>query len=356
MQLGTRDMKASCLALVPALASVLAGQSTISPSPYVRQEGNAVAGEPLGSFRARYMQVHGDLRGRRFPVTALAFRRDGVDHTPTGLPRTIDVEVVMAEAELAQISTAFAANYQTSPTVVLPRRKIALPAWNLGPSAGKKVLFTFTRKWLYSGKRDLLWELRIYGNSLGKRSEMPADAFSPSGTTQGAQRMIGRGCLTRAGGGRPMTLLSEVRTDRLSGAMSMRWMVDGGAKNSPGFFLIGFSNPDFPIPYLCGHGKVLVVPHFVIAGQTNSSGHFETGKGFLSWWPGVQGRQVYAQAFTFDGHQMGLLMATSNGLVTTLPGLSPGRVPISRVIETTSASATKGFLATSTGLVTEFVH
>lgn len=349
-------MKALRLALLPALASALVGQSTISPSAYARQEGNAVAGEPLGSLQARYMQVHGDLRGRGFPVTALAFRRDGVEHIPTGVARTLDVEVVMAEAELAQLSTAFGTNYKTSPTVVLPRRKIALPAWDLGPSTGKNVVFTFARKWLYSGKRDLLWELRIYGNSLGKRSEMPADAFSPSRITQGAQRMIGRGCLTRAGGGKPMTLLSEVRTDRFSNAMSMRWMVDGGAKNSPGFFLLGFSNPNFPIRYLCGHGKILVIPHFVIPGQSNASGHFETGKGFLSWWPGVQGRQVYAQAFTFDGRQMGLLMATSNGLVTTLPGLAAGPVKVSRVIDTTSPTATKGFLAASTGLVTEFVH
>lgn len=336
-----------------ALTTNAAHAQVVSPPGFATQEGNTSNNFPFTNSSFSYQQGHPDLRGNGRTISAMAFRRDGIAGTTTGLgPRAFTLDIYMGGADVAAMSTAFSANFTGAPTQVMTNRIVNAP--DHGPQASSApapftFVITLDTPYVFSGALDLLWELRMTANT--NTAGYTLDAASGTGTSSGtgAYQMLGTGCTTN---NRTMEIRSAFTTT--TALHTLRWNVTGGPSTAQCAVLVGLPL-NVQLPNLCGSGTIYTTASVLsLAGSTNSSGSFSTPTGLtVPTNPFLFGFTLAAQAVAQDITQGVFPIAVSNGVNSQVPTVNPP-VPGKRLYSSGNPSAVTGTLANNYNLVTEF--
>ncbi|MEM7199561.1 MAG: hypothetical protein AAF628_04805 [Planctomycetota bacterium] len=344
------------LALTLPAASALAQEDhfTTVPQGYDTTEGNSDSRDLIGTQPLlRYQQIDATATRGLLQRQEIAFRRDGrlPDNTSYG-PRTIELEVVLAEGDLDTISTDFAANYQRNMSMVVARKSVSFDDWLFAPTVPpgdvSNAIF-FDQLWDYSGVtasgNDLLWEIRVYSNDQAGQDYafdfeyvVPNAKFGfPKVPTRGMGDSLSTGC-TVPGQTNPLTASITILND----LQNMQWQSATwyGVAGAPVILLVDGQDWAAPLPTLCTtlHAVLASVPH----GIADAAGH--TSFGFtMPYRPRLVGQDLYVQAVTPDASQSGMPMALSNGLKVTVPS-DPQDPVVGRVwaLDPTASTATVG--------------
>lgn len=321
------------IALLAALP--LSAQLAVSPTLYANTEAPNANGFPFSLQKFRQQQAHGDLRGQAWPITRMSFRRD---QRFGGAKYNVTVEGFMGDTDINRMSSTFSANWLGTPTRVLVKKTLALPD-HLGLSAQVpapfSVVLPFDRQHLYTGSNDLLWEIRVHGNSLGKDTSYFLDSHSGSTLAAlGRQRVTGTGCV--APGGRSLNLTNRIETTSTS--FIVQWNVRAAPLNAGCLLLVGVNNPNQQLPGWCAgiysDGQVLIF------GKADGFGRFSTGQISLLHNDQGFGTVFHSQAWVFDSAIQPLGIHGSNGLAS----VASHKARLRRLFASGSATAATGTL------------
>jgi hypothetical protein len=354
----TRVVLGVALALCPAPA---AQNQRVSPGFYATFEGNAATGYPFSAASFRYQQIHDDLRGAPLTITALAFRRDGTAAAPTlGVPRTVELDLVMAGSDARAAVPAFAANHGTPPAAVYLRKIVNLPDRTPPPASRPMpvdVVLPLDTAYPHDGQRDLLWEARVWANSAFPDQHYLSDAARDEDPSAAAHGALGQGCNTdRQNPLQIMRLSGAAYLDRAA-TLRLWWTcVDAPFSSPAAVVLLGTSNPDLMVPGLCGtrlrtDAAVALPP----LRPVSAIGGFRTADAVVPWSQALARARVYAQAIAADPTQTPLPVAASNGVETDLPPGLPPALALCHVFAA-SPTAAAGIGVFGGGAVVRFTH
>ncbi|MCA8957138.1 MAG: hypothetical protein KDC87_13770 [Planctomycetes bacterium] len=354
-------------ALVPfvLLATLSAQAPLVSPAFYAVEEGTTTATLPFGNTRSttgfpqHSQQVIGGLQGPARVFRSLSFRRDGTFAENTLFDaRTVDLDLHLGHGTYASASATFSANYATPRQQVFARRGLSLPSLVTQPRvvpAPFLVSIPFDTPFPYSGTQDLVWEVNAYSQLTGAGSLTPVDAsFSgmnlvmPSGYT-----MNGQGC-TAQGTTNEVQLRS---TGSLQNFPVNAWILALSVSNAPsnaaGLLLLGFGNPNVPVPGLCTN--LFVNPKLTLYGTTPASGAWQPLGSIapaprIAYAASLVGTTFEAQAAVGDATvPYGLKLVATNGLSVRLNDWTP-TFQVAQISESGASTGT-GTLSTSSAAV-----
>ena len=322
------------LYFTPLLAAPLVAQQNIgSPIQVTSTEGGSSNGAPLfnNGLSPRYMAIHSDVGGVPKVITALSFRRNGGMAASAGT-RTIDMELWMGDSvDYDRASYVFASNWIGAPTKVLPRQVVNIgPCTSTATPQAFELIIPLSAQFLYIGVRSLAYEMLTYvytNNGLVGQH----DSVTPL-TTAGITTTTGAGCVP-SGKTQPMSLVVTNRDT--AGTFEAGGYVDLGPVNAPTVLALGASNPNLPVPGLCGNllTDVLVT---INLGATDANGRVcELGPSASPVYPSAlfsfvlpnvfPGARIYAQAHAIDsGRPDAIKLCNSNGVSLTVPPPTAG--------------------------------
>src|SRR5262245_53116407 len=200
--------KLTCSLALLVSAACLSAQSTFtSPKGFDTTEGATNHDYILASkIGLTFQQLDATNRGTTGMLKSIAWRRDGVLATnTTNTARTLEMEVLMADTVVANVSTTHAANYKNPPTVVFTKKMVNAPDWTQKPvtaPAAWDLKAQFDTPWLYLGTDDLLWEVRVTQNSAVTGTSGLAYAFdfeyvgATAFTASATASTVGTGCVS----------------------------------------------------------------------------------------------------------------------------------------------------------------
>ena len=276
---------------------------------------------PFGFFgTARYQQVHGDLTGSAVRVTHLSLRRAAINRDiSTMVGRTVDVELTMAHSDFAKSTTTFDNNLKAlGKTVAIKRKKIVFPniAKYTGPLPPWNVDLKFDKTWLYLGKDDLAWDLKMFSTTSTSTYFLDFSTSKESGTATD----YGTGCL--ASGQRERMLMMQFVIAQWGSKLQLQWRILNGPKNktSPSVIFAAGAKSQILVPGLCTRLHV-ITPALVLAGNTTGAdGIFQTPQFSLAWDRSFVGLELHTQGFSYDPTQKGLPWAGTQGIETRIEG------------------------------------
>jgi hypothetical protein len=350
------------LLVAAALGGGLAAQTfTVAPAPYANQQGNANNPIPFYNTNARYQQIHGGLRGTPRLISAMAVRR-GNNTNVNAVARTLDLTVLLADAEFTQTSPTFAANYRSTPTLVFPRAQVNFPDWTVtgGTPEPWSIVIPFVTPHLYVGTTDLLWEWVVENNSSGTTQAYAADVYS--GLTganldmlNATSTRLGVGCMA-TGAASAMSYSPRCYTSRSLNSLYFRGTALNGVIGAPSVILLGGTNPNLTFPGLCT--TLFVDPLVTFPSVASATGSFTMPDVLVPYDPNWVGARLFSQAVSTDPGQLGLPLALSNGIENVIPAMQPpGVEQVIRLFDTSSATATVGLVNYyAYGLIVRFTH
>jgi hypothetical protein len=341
-------MRFSILLLV--VTAPLGAQSQLaSPAFFATREGNA-AHDMLGyRDEYRYQQSHGDLGSVALSIRSLALRRDGAgaDHV-TAVARTIDAEVLMCDGPGAAFSETFAANYASTPQVVMTRKLVALPDLRkpAGLPAPFAVAFAFDTPFAHGLGKDVLWELRMFGTSA--IGPYQCDAYADADVYEVPGATYGSAC-TVSGKTVPVAISAAMRSDRVALLHSAELRVTNLPQIGWGVWILGASPASIQTGWCA---PVAVSPDLsFLAGGT--PGTFVLQLGSIPYDPKLVGVPLHAQAIVVDNLHGGAIVL-SDAVAAALPALLPATQPIRRIYTPTTSTTTGFGLTTNGGVVVRF--
>jgi hypothetical protein len=338
---------------IPFLLTVLplGAQTLVSPIGYETREGSGENAYPFARTM-RFQQFHPDLKGVARTIKALAFRRDGLDSQPAQTS-SIVVTVKLGTCDLATVTSAFASNYAAAGTTVATSKTVNLPDWSPDPTtipAPFTLSVPFDTNYAYAGVKDLLWEMAV--TTLDINGRYADTARNNLTTTYGTTAMLGTGCTTASG---KFTLLGSVWSDTGEQQAHAEWKFKGGPVLASCALLLGTSDPDLPIPGLCGGGRLRTDAAISIAmGSTNTGTHTPIDLG-APYGGALVGRSLFGQFVAVDATQGSFPIAASNGLRQTIPAYGPNAA-FGRLYAVGSTNVTTGTLDKTGQLVTRFSY
>jgi hypothetical protein len=347
-------------ALLVFAAAVPAQSYAVSPPYCANAEGGTWSDTPF-AFVARYQQITGDLRGSARNLQGLSFRRDALLATNTGFTsKTLDLEILCSNSSFAASSATFASNYVGAPSVVFARRSYVTPDLTQQPNGvpGPWVMsILFDTPFPYAGTGDLLYELKVY--SLTSGNGYPLDAVSArDSSATGAASTVGLGCVTQNGN---MSLRGTLLTNTATNTVSLDWSVRRGPSMTTAGLLVGFANPNVPLPFVCPNsgGNFLYTDGILFStiGSLDAFGDWNTPTLNVPFQAAYVGGILTAQAAAVDLPQGGIGVAVSNGASSTVAA-GPSPFQIARVLVTGAGAATAatGSVQVGLGFVTRYQH
>ena len=335
-----RSLLAAAASLVAALPlSAQADHFTTSPEGFDNSEGNGVSNDLLGTEPLlRYQQIDGtNLRSMTNRVK-MAFRRDGwTPDNPAYGPRTIELEVVMSESNLANISTVFANNYTTNTATVVNRKFVNFEDWSLRPvlpPAIESNIIPFDVTWNYAGKTagsgDLLWEVKVYSNtSAGVNYPFDFDLADPNASfgtkipTRSVATNLGTGCIS-TGRTSPYTASVTILNDKTN--FTWQASTSNAVPLAPAVMFIDVADLNLSLPGLCEPIHALLASYLQGTASATGSTSFTTTFPHNSW---MIGQSVVIQAMSPDAPKT-LGVSMSRGQTVTIPA-DPNEPVLGRV-------------------------
>lgn len=331
---------------VVAIASILPAQHTTKTAELPTFGANSTNPIPFGEKSIRYQQWYpgSQLGGiTKAPVRIIGLQF--VAPVPTGL--VLDIEVTMANA-MNRLSGTFQSNFISNKVITVPRVRIT------PTGAGGVLEIPFNKDFVYDGVSNVVVELRIYDNGLGKFAHTARSTVSRASNSY-RQYFIGNvnaptansssvthhyGLVTRfryqeggayeygnacsGGGGHiPVGSVNQVPVPGLP------TYTQHLTKTSPGFpcvFFMGVSNVAYaggPLPLSLSFVgvpgcSIQAAPHLQVYMMTGGGGGIGMGTAKLATpIPAIgtlAGFRVYSQWIIFD-HR------SSNGTLSTTKGL-----------------------------------
>lgn len=340
-------MKHLCaLALVfsSSPCGLLAQAAYVSPVANATTEGNNSYTYPFSLSQCRYQQIHGDLRGTPMLQKKLVFRRDGASTQTTGLPRTLDMELVVCDSKFAAVGLSFAGNYSGTPVTAIARKSVNTPNWQtppVSPPAPFDFALTYDQPWLYTGLADFLWEVKIWTSTGSATDYLRADRADPA-TLSATPTVLGQGCLTNASTTSRMNFKGSLLAST-NGDLALLFTGAAAPANSPAVtLLIGASNPNLTIPNLCA--TIYTSAEIALAmPAADATGSWNAPRFWVPYNAGLSGVQIYTQVFAPDASYPVIPVAGSNGVQFGLPGVPSGPAAlVRRTYDITLATAPLG--------------
>jgi len=349
--LRNRVCVAAALAAAATLTPLSAQNYVVAPPQYAAREASAGNGGPFGGI-GRYQQIHGELRGTARTLQALAWRRDGIPADNTVMvARTPDLQIVLADSNLAGVNATFANNLVGPATTVFARRPVNGPDFTrrtLALPAPWSLSITFDAPYPYAGTADLVYDVTTYNNTSGNPYEFDA-ASGRDSSMWGGSVPSGSGCNTSNGS---MNLFADFLTNGGTGQLTLKWTVLRGPSAAPSAVLVGLTNPNLFSTLVCG-GSFLYTDAMVmvVGGTTDAFGGWITPTITAPFRPGYVGATLTAQAAALD---QAFAIVASNGQATTVAPV-PVALQMNRVVAG-SPTATTGTVYVGYGLVTRFQY
>lgn len=337
-------MKPTAL-VFPCLLTGLAAQTThVSPVAFAATEGNNSYTYPFSLSQCRYQQVHGDLRGVPMIQKQLSFRRDGVSTVTTGQPRTLDMELVVADANFATVGVAFTGNYSGTAVTAIARKNVSTPNWQtppVTPPAPFDFTLIYDQPWVYTGLADFLWEVRIWSSTAPTTDLMRADRADPT-TTAALASALGQGCLTNGSTTARMSMKGAMLAST-NGDLSLLFSGLEAPVNTAGVTLfLGATNPNVTILNLCA---TIMTSGEITLPMPNSDalGAWTAPRFWVPYSAALAGVPIFTQVFAPDASRPFIPLAASNGVSFVLPIVPSGTaVKVRRTYDITLATATVG--------------
>ncbi len=325
------------------LAVTTPAQDFVSPSYHRDFRGNAANDLPFGGGfnwpgTIRYQQIHDDLRGVPMTIRSLSFRpHEDAVAVPAG---TVDFELWMGDGDRATAGNDVAANYLGSPSTVVARRIVSLPArggisqpfvepWD--------ITIPLDAPYAHSGSHDLVWESRafartggpIFGGFFGSDYAVQSTGYTVPNQAQSYS--FGPACAAGEIG-----ISAPIAT--LPTGTEMTMVLD--TRVAPGDnwagLLLGLRNPAAPVPTAGCVTDLYTDGLTVVLGNPDRNGVFFQSWTF-PWLPSMADGEVYVQGVSFRINGPATL---TRGLHLKLPpGPSP-RIPAHQVICTPVTAST----------------
>jgi hypothetical protein len=340
----------------------------VSPVSAATVEGSASNGFPWNSTTSRrYMQIHGDTILQPMAITKLSWRRDGGAASGTAA-RTADIELFMGLArDWESVSYVLSDNYLVPPTRVIARRIV-----NMGPHVGGSPApfsldAVLDAPYGYGGGLPLIWEAHVHSLTLPTGSSASIDVDAAPFTV-GSTSITGSGCIAS---GNTAEMTHVVSTGDMGGTLTFGFTATNAPPNALAFLAIGATNPNLPVPGLCGP-LYTELALMLQVGLTDGSGQLGTTLSGLQYPSGrtafsmpnrVQGATIYTQLHAVDvGSSLPIAIVGSNGRMVTFPFSNTSKVvKVTRLFNNTGGTTATDalFFHSSTvgyGAVTQFTY
>ena len=347
------------------LGAALPAQIAVSPKEFTKTEAPSSDTRPFGSASStgyRFLQVHDDLKGKKFTVRELAWRRDG---TRTGRSSayqfTCSIVMSTAKTNSQSIDGTFDKNHGSNKKTVLTNRTIKWPA---SRSQGVARAWDFRIKldtpYVFDGAGSFCWESRslLYRGLTGS---LTLDyAWSSNTSPALASGSFGTGCY-HSTQTTPANLTVSSSANYRTQTGSLRFFGRGLARNTLAIGAIGFSKTSLagiPLPFtIPGSGRQYSGPCTFYTSLDIFFGAATTSSGTSSNTVPIPvdvkfaGIKLFSQLLSPDA-----ATGTSIALITSNAAefqfVAPyKKAPVSRVIASNTASL-KGVATKTFGLVT----
>ncbi len=348
------------------LSVSLAAQGTFtSPLGYDTREGATDHAYILGSkLGLTWQQIDSTLRGRVLSVKSIAWRRDGGLATSANyVKRTMEVEIFLANSELTKISKTHSANYVGTPTQVVKKKTVNAPDWTTVPTTAPAPFnfkVPFDTGWVFLGKNDFLWEVRVTKNSYtgGVFSNYPFDfqyvvassSFNNNPSTPSTSTMLGSGCTARG-------QTSPFRLSTVLYNHGIKFRLQNSATNGPPTtqvnVYLGIKDPNLAIPGWCE--RIHVDPVLLLSlGKTSTTGAVgPTTLDNIRYDKNLVGFSIFAQAGALDPGQGVFIL--SNG-VKFAAAADPNYPKVGRVYTYNTSSGTTTSGPWTGGIIAQFTQ
>jgi hypothetical protein len=338
---------------LPAIAGLTCTPGTwmYSPVAYQAAEGESNNTFPFGSSATHsYQQVHGDMRGRSKTITGISFRRDGelADNTLYAA-KTITADLFFGPGNHLTFGNTYLTNYSGA------RTQVATGVFNMPGYETRPLVppaeFTFripVTAYAWNGAADLIWECRT--SAMSSAHAMFSDAASAPDTGTSSDVSYGSGC-TSTGQANPFALNSAFTTSQVNNRHTFAWNGRYARASQPSVVHVGTAATNLPIGGLCTN--IYTLPVFALSTTSNAAGDVSVGPISSPFDVSWIGATLYAQAACVDLGQAGFYkVSASDGSRCAVPALGGPRV--TRLFNTSSASAATGTIGRSYGLVVAF--
>ena len=305
-------------------------------------EGDSNSGVLTGPER-RHQQLELEARGRGFAIAGIEFRRDG--RWPTGFSgRVVELALAMGAGDRQAFGRAFAANWVGSPTLVIPTRRVSLPALSrpANPPAPFSIRLPFALAVVHAGRNDLLWEI---GLSTPDRSAYLVDAES-TGALAAGRLDLGPGCRDPRGAMQlSVALFAGVEQVRMPTSVFL------APPRAPVALMLGAADPRTRLPGVCSAVRTDVLWTAPL-GMADANGTLSSRTLlFGPWQRRWLGETLYLQAVSTA--YRGSAFWLSNGLRVTMPTEHPA--PESqRVLSASRLGSSVGGVRANFGAVVRF--
>lgn len=177
--------KNGCFLALPLLLAMSASAQAVITAPpgYLSKRGES-ATWLLGSYAENHFHFgDGTLRGKPFSILRVDLRLDeGRSYgASTGMGRTFTTaRLSMAETDITKMTRTWADNRVTDPTLVYSASNVSWPTVSGRVNSatwGSPVGIAFSKPWLYSGSRDLLFEYEFRGGRLANNAAWSRGTF-----------------------------------------------------------------------------------------------------------------------------------------------------------------------------------
>lgn len=341
----------------------LAAQSNsfVSPPYYTDYGANRGSGYPFnvagpfgGLSSMRYQQIHNDTQGTAMAVQSLALRPHITRGGTTNPAFTVDMEIRMGLGDRATATGSFAGNYTSPPQTVFSRRVVNIAARSIPLNHGMLLpwdtVFPFDAPFPYSGAADLVWEVIDYRNSNTSVAQVNDTAMQTVLGTAGVQvfrTLLGPSCSIPG-----FTLSAELSLNGPGGTPELLLApgVSGNVGAQFGAFMLGFSNPNLPLPNAGCTNTVQTDGSIIVWGALQGGAFGQSWR--LPWDSHWAGGDVFVQGVLFTPNQ-GLFL--SHGVQMELPPGAPPTLQATSVVGT-SAGAASGSVLARQQLVVRFGH
>ncbi|MCA8954630.1 MAG: hypothetical protein KDC87_01070 [Planctomycetes bacterium] len=338
-----------------ALACSTVGQTKYASSPAGSeyQPGNTNNTYPFYGASSTYQQIHdavdmAALNGRQpMVLNGMEFRPAATFNIPA---RSWNAQITLGVTTqtAATMSTTYASNFTSTPTIVLPYT-------NLSGAAGKGVGSTVPNAWLWrfpfttifpyvAAQGNLCWEWR-HNNATATVTPLDAMSSSYAGSPTVTSN-FGTGC-TATGRSSPASASLTIAGGNITAALK------DGASSAAAFLAIGLVRSNTSIGWCA---PLYTAPAILVGGSTDAAGAWTAGTAPTSVLTAPSYAEIYTQyAFADAGLSSGIGLSDLAGVGTAANGgLYCARLYTINTSGNGGETATTGTKTSQYGLVTGF--
>lgn len=348
-------MRHLSLLAATSLVASLAAQGTVVPASRVTQTGGGYTSFPHAfKVTGRLQQITTELSGKPLPIAMMSYRRHYRYKSSTGgKARTCELELFCGQGTFTAFTSNFASNWSGASTQVIKKRKVQLPDWTQDP-AGAPAPFTlsykFDRPYVYDGKKDFLYEIRVH--TVTDDKPYPHDHARQGGTQfhYGKYSGYGKGCVsTGAAGAFYQQMYFKVNS---ASKGDLYYNMYNGPANAAAVLMIGSTAIDLKVPGLCTNlfvQPIVTIPVGVLSATGSKTTTHIPG---LAYNLTMALAKIHGQAVAIDKGQKVIPVSAARRSTVELPKGHPDvKVTLKRMYNSSDMTAPTGYTPQNGGAI-----